>query len=400
MATRFKLRRTQTQPKAKPENGAYYDLTITNGTGSTKTQLISSTTLADNSRQFTVFYSDRFAAEFTLSGAMTASLWSSQKPSTGTYRFRASVSKITAGGSNIETFIASGDGTVDILTSSARTVVMTPAAPVTIAPNERLILRVYAFPTDGVWTTGSFTLGFDTGSGLFDAFLDLAETVTTVDNGQKLYLRRTTTIGIASFMDLLNAKGTSTFTTAVVNTAAGGTKIQWTKTAGGAVAEWITNRFKYGWSIDSNTYINAFSRNTTVESSASANAALLIEFSRRQPDGTETLVLSYASNVELPTTAGSQPIATSNGTFTLANVTNFDEDDRMVLRVYLIPAPGQTMGGGFTATMQYDSNTADTTIPQWFVIVLDMPELKAETDPARSFVVPSGTSTLGLGNGQ
>src|SRR4051812_20038799 len=109
MATRFKLRRTTTQPKAKKENSVYYDLTITNGSGGTKSQAISTTTLPDNSREFAPFYSDRFTTEFTLSGAMTASLWSQSKPSTGTYRFRASVSKITAGGSDIETLIASGD---------------------------------------------------------------------------------------------------------------------------------------------------------------------------------------------------------------------------------------------------------------------------------------------------
>lgn len=397
MATRFIMRLSATHPLAIPEAGGYHDMSTVTGTGTQKNEALSATVLPDNSRQFTagIFYSDRLTQAFTLSGAMTVNLYSNQKSITlGPYRFRIAVSKITAGGGNVETPIAKADGTQDIVTSTALPITVTPPTPVDLVPNERLILRVYAFPTDGNWGTGTLSMGFGTGSALFFSYLDITETVTTKPNVIKLFPRRTTTIGIGNFMDLLLAMGSTTATTAVVNTAASGTEIQWTKTAGGLVAEWITNRFKSDWT-GGDTTTSFTARITALESNVSANVTFRLRLFRRTPSGTETECARYDHPTEFATSAGLYS-ATS---MTAVTSTIFNEDDRLVCRLYIIPAPTLTMGGGQTATLQYDHNALNVVGETW-ITVQDAADFKLETDAGRSFVIPTGTPTTGLGNGQ
>src|SRR3972149_10745821 len=67
----------------------------------------------------------------------------------------------------------------------------------------------------------------------------------------KLYLRNTQTNGIgANYYDLITTVGASP-DTAVVNSTAAGTEIQFTKTAGGAVAQWISGRVSSGFTLTS-----------------------------------------------------------------------------------------------------------------------------------------------------
>lgn len=404
MATRFYLRRSTTWPKAIAENGGYQDMTIVQGSSGTPINgLVSGSILPDNSRQLTkgIFYSERFTQQFTLSGLITVNMRTNTFSPSLPLRGRYKISKVTTGGSMVETPILSMDMASDIVSGSStdNRATGTPPNPVVIAPGERLVLRVYLFPSGGTWGT------FNTAAWQYDAsgslngvtWIEITETVTTRVNGTKLYLRRTTANGIGSFMDLLTTIGSTAATTAIVNTVASATEKQWTKTAGGALAEWISPRFNAGWSTDTVNSIAA--RVTALESSASANCTVRMRAFRRQPDGTETQCGQWDYTVELSTTAIWVPNTVPGAVMTSLTPMAFNEDDRIVVRFYIIPAPSTTMGGGFTCTLQYDHNVANAVGESWITIE-DAADFKLETDPARSFTVPGGLSELGIGNGQ
>lgn len=409
MATRFSLRRTTTWPKAIPENGGYQDMTVGKGVTATPVSgLVSGAILADNSRQLSkgVFYSERFTSAFTLSGAITVSMKTNTFSPSLPLRARYKISKITTGGSMVETPILAMDMASDIASSSTvpNTATGTPSASVDLVAGERLILRVYLFPSGGTWGTFNTAAWQYDSSGTLngETWIELTETVSTRVNGTKLWFRRTTAAATAvpalsSFFDLLPTLGSTAATTAIVATTASGTEIQWTKTSGGAVAQWISPPFKAGWSTD--TVNSIASRVTAFESSASANVSVRMRAFRRTPDGTETECGRWDYTAELTTSATLTPNTSPGSVLTAMTPLAFQEDDRLVVRMYIIPAPTTTMGGGFTATLQYDHNVANAIGESW-ITVEDAADFKAETDPARSFVVPSGTSTLGLGNGQ
>jgi hypothetical protein len=400
MATRFWMRRTKTITRAQSDLIAYQDMTgVRTATGTP--MLINATppgggpgNQPDGSSYFALFYSDRFAASFTLSGAVTASVTAGAWPPTLTVpvRPRVKLSKITSGGSDIETAIGTFESSTDMSGNVSNVFSFTPPTSITIAPNERLIARLYYFmPGGGDWNVDPATFSYDA-SASAASYIELADTVTTKPNGAKLWLRRTTTIGISTFMDLLPVLGSTANTTAVVNTAAGGTEIQWTKTAGGALAHWITKRFKYGWSVDD---VNSFdSRILALESNASANVTLRLKIFKRKPDGTEVLVATKndGAGTELPVT-----VSARTGVMTSVTPMTVEEDDRLILRAYA--ANAGTMGGGFTATINYDSNV-DSGSGNSSITIFESAEFKEETDPARSFTVPSGGQMLGLSNGQ
>lgn len=87
----------------------------------------------------------------------------------------------------------------------------------------------------------------------------------------KLFLRETTTTGVADYRDMVTTAGAGA-TTAVVNSTDSGTEIQWTKTAGGVAMTWISGRAPVGgftlagtmtmsiWAHESATTVNAGGR--------------------------------------------------------------------------------------------------------------------------------------------
>jgi hypothetical protein len=395
MPTPIYLKTTQTHPRSP---SAYRDmttftsaasLTFVTGTDTTPVEMLLSGGI--------MFISERVAAEVTISGVITFALRGFA--ATGrTARFRARLYKITTGGSNIETLIGQADTTTNLTTAPANySASFTPAAPVTMAPGERFILRVVSIPVAGSYgASGTVTMAFGTTTVANAGSVTFTETVTFRVNGTILYARRVGTSGIGNFFDLsLTRNTTQDFTTAVVNTAAAATEIQWTRTAGGTLLEWISPRMKApGWTVDSATLftsVNYFA----CESDAAANCKLRLRVFRRTPTGTETLVATWDKATELGVCA-----TFSQGTLspaTLAGTVSFAEDDRVVLRTYIIPADGLTMGGGHTCTMRYDD--FDTATQDYKLTIFDAPEFKDDADPdADPAHIPDGLTTMGMGN--
>src|SRR3990170_558425 len=102
-------------------------------------------------------------------------------------------------------------------------------------------------------------------------------------SGITLYLRNTTTNAIgATYYDLSTTPGGAS-DTAVVTTTAAGTEIQWTKTAGGAVAQWISGRVSSGFTLTS-TDISLWLQ----ENDALTNIGGRYRIFKRAADTTET----------------------------------------------------------------------------------------------------------------
>lgn len=185
------------------------------------------------------FWSERIAAEVTIAGSVAVTIRVEQNEGGGsgfvTGRLRARLFKITAGGSAVESPIVTADASADLPASTTETEYVfaaTPAAAVTLAPHERLIVRVYVTPhvTTGF---GSNALAYVSivcsNMGQPKSLVTLTETVSMLDNGIKLYLRRTEDIGIGAFLDLSETQGTTAYTTAKTLTIADATELQWTK---------------------------------------------------------------------------------------------------------------------------------------------------------------------------
>src|SRR5688572_1145774 len=156
-------------------------------------------------------------------------------------------------------------------------------------------------------------------------------------------------------------------TTGVVNTTASGTQIQWTKTAGGAVLEWISGKVPAGgftlagtmsfsiWAQESNTGANCGARVRVFKYSG----------------GNESEIVGgpYNDGVEFGTSAGEM-------TWTGAPTsTAFAEDDRIIVRYYITNVG--TMGSGRTCTITY--NAADAATGDSFFQINENVTFKSET---------------------
>lgn len=244
MSTDLRLIKTTTVPSAGPST-TYRDLVFVDRWTSGTLTLDTDTAAGPAERPFRIggtgsairFYSERVASEFTLSGTVTFTLSSLSSDAGFTGRLRARLSKITHGGSNIETFIGVCDATADITTTTTLfTLSFTPSPAIVIAANERLIVQVTAIPTGAGGT--DFGTGFATHRyGLFTSGVQLTETVTFLPNGTTLRLKRTATTGIGTFKDLLEPLGSSAFVEAKIDTVGGATELQWTdRTQTGTIA--------------------------------------------------------------------------------------------------------------------------------------------------------------------
>jgi hypothetical protein len=329
----------------------------------------------------------RVAADVTISGSMTfvCQAWSSVA---GAAAVKCQLWKRTAGGSDVDTLVAevTMPGVTDTL-PTLFTASVTPAAPVTVAAGERLLLRLFVLRQSADFDTATFSVRYD-GTASATSYVEVTETVTFISDTTILYLRRTTLNGLG--LDLLPAFVSQAAQTAVTNTTAAGTEIPLTRTAGGLLAEWFSPRFTKTWMLEEIEQFVAL-RFTFFESATAANAAFRVKFFRRILAGAETLIYSVEWTAEMATSATNYDPATNR---TLHTIVAFGEDDRLVARLYVTPASGQTMGGARTVTLNYDAGSTSG-----YVNMLDVGAFKAESDPDAQ-PVPSGLSTLGMGNGQ
>lgn len=140
-------------------------------------------------------------------------------------------------------------------------------------------------------------------------------------------------------------RGTAT-ATATVNTAASGTDIQWTVTAGGTALSFCTRPLSAAVTISGTVTINVWAS----ESNNQANAGYRMKLFKLTPDGTKTLFATLSRGVELPTT-----LAAQNYTGTPTS-TAFAIGDRIVMEPYITNVG--TMGGSRTCDMTFSGPTA------------------------------------------
>jgi hypothetical protein len=169
----------------------------------------------------------------------------------------------------------------------------------------------------------------------------------------KLFLKNTTTNGIT-------VAGTNTYDmditapasadTCVVNTTASGTEIQFTKTAGGNVVQWVSGRVPAGGFTLTNTDISI----NALENNMSANIGGRYRVFKITKAGVVTELASgpFDDGVEFGTVDG---VMTWTGDVT---DTAFAEDDRVLLRLYITNVG--TMATGFTGTLQFNGASAGT----------------------------------------
>lgn len=337
------------------------------------------------------FYTERVTAPVTISGTITFNLWIN-RAATALGRLRVRLWKLSAGGTNIETPIGTFDPSVDLASGTAAVNFTGTPTAFTLGVDERVVMRVYVTPVGGSFGTGTILFDYNTNVGLNgDSWISFTETIASRPDVTRLFLRRTNVNAIGNFLDALDAKGGSAFTTAVVNTAAGGTLIQWTRTAGGTVFELISGRVRGpGFTWDANT-IALIANNPLLfgiyvkTSNNLSNAALQLKIYRRR-NGTDLLVYTGPTGTKLTTTSVAQ--ATQGGT--LAQQTDFLEDDRVVIRPYLTNSG--TMAGGFTATIEYDGNVDAAGNGNSAVGLNEASDFKAETEPDKQ---PPSQSLMG-----
>jgi hypothetical protein len=169
----------------------------------------------------------------------------------------------------------------------------------------------------------------------------------------KLYLRNSATSGITDtgdgiLKDLSTEAGSGVAPLAVVNTAASGTEIQWTDTAGGSTIAWISGLAPSGGFTLTSTDISIWAR----ESNMNANAGGRYRVFKRTAAGSVSELGGgpFNDGVEF---------GPSSTEFTwIGNVTDtaFAEDDRILIRLYITNVG--TMGGGFTCSLDYGAPDA------------------------------------------
>lgn len=194
----------------------------------------------------------------------------------------------------------------------------------------------------------------------------------------KLFLRNTTANGIAAgYRDMVTAAGGSAVT-AVVNTVASGTEIQWTDVGGGAVIQWVSGRAPAGGFTLTTTDISIWAR----ESMIGANCGGRYRVFKRTAAGVETELGGgpFDDGVEFGT-ADTEMTWIGN-----AADTAFAENDRILLKIYV--ANIGTMGGGFTCTLTV--NAADASTGDSFLSIAETVAFKAEdvaTTPPNSLMM-------------
>ena len=164
-----------------------------------------------------------------------------------------------------------------------------------------------------------------------------------------LYLRNTQVNDLgATYYDMLTTAGAAS-DTAVVNATLAGTEIQLTKTAGGAIAQWVSGKVPAGGFTLTSADISIWAK----EDADLTNVGGRFRLFRRQADGTETELAGgpFDDGVEFTTTDAEY---TWSGN---ATDTAFIEGDRVLLKLYITNIGVMAIG---TATLTFNAAAAAT----------------------------------------
>lgn len=180
----------------------------------------------------------------------------------------------------------------------------------------------------------------------------------------RLYLRNTQRNGIGSTYYDLDIVAGNAVDTAVVNTELNGTEVQFTKTAGGAIAQFISGAAPVGGFTLTSTDISLW----LSQSSLLNNAGGRYRIFKRTAAGVETDITGT------PFDNGIEATASDAEYMWLGNVTDtvFAEDDRVLLKVYVTNIGVMAMG---TVTLTF--NAATETLGDSFLNVYPKTTFKA-----------------------
>lgn len=210
----------------------------------------------------------------------------------------------------------------------------------------------------------------------------------------KLVLRNTTDNGITDtgdgiLYDMVTTFGASS-DTAVVDTAASGTEIQFTKTAGGSTVAWISGRTPAGGFTLTTTDVDAWLH----ESHMNANIGGRYRVFKRTAAGSVSELGGgpFDDGVEMAVTTSASHTWTGNPTDTA-----FAENDRILVRFYITNIG--TMASGHTGTLTF--NAADTGTGDSFFNIAETVTFKAENQtltPAAAAITVAGVDpTISVG---
>ena len=183
----------------------------------------------------------------------------------------------------------------------------------------------------------------------------------------KLFLRNTQNNSIGStYYDMVTVAGAA-LDTAVVASVNSGTEIQWTKTSGGSIVQWISGRAPAGGFTLTTTDISIWA----LEASMNANCGGGYRVFKRTAAGSESELGGgrYDDGVEFAYSVAGEVTWTGNPTDTA-----FAENDRILLKIYIV-AVG-TMAGPYDCTLSY--NAADAATGDSFFNIAETVAFKAE----------------------
>lgn len=238
MASTLYPRTGTTTPLVTPYKNHLVLHALNSGSGTASVLDASTVDTAPNERQMTIgnvpaaadVWSGPNVTQHTQTGTVTFTVYGKLAVADADLRLRARLFKMTAGGSDVETPMVTADATVSLTTTLTQyTLSASLPTAITLVPGERLILRFYVFPFTGGWGSGSPVASVSYDATLQPTSLSLPVTATFANNEGPLYWRRTQTVGIADFLDMVTARGALGAISNDVLSQAGGTEIQWTR---------------------------------------------------------------------------------------------------------------------------------------------------------------------------
>lgn len=156
----------------------------------------------------------------------------------------------------------------------------------------------------------------------------------------------------------------SAMTTSVTNTAASGTNIQITATAGGSTIKWLTRPLAANVTISGTATCNIWG----LESNNQANASLRCRYFKYSGGSEGAQIFIAQASSELTTSATAKSMSAT------PTSTAFSAGDRIAIYVYLencsatSGCPTGTMGGSRTVTVDYDAGTGGADGDSWMQI--------------------------------
>jgi hypothetical protein len=170
----------------------------------------------------------------------------------------------------------------------------------------------------------------------------------------RLFLRNTKVNAVhLNARDIVDAAPTGAGVVGITATTAGGTEIPVNAVDPAEVGEWISDQVDQPMTISGTVTFKMWLR----EVDALANCTCRVKVWKLTAGGSDVLTLigSFDATVEASTSSTTALDFTGTPTSTVMN-----QRERFVVRLYVIPAPSQTMGGPYNTEFRYAASSSGT----------------------------------------